>query len=179
MNCPFLIGERLVLRPLDVSDLELCLEWINDPEVSAHLGRHRPMSRTMETEWLAGQYKSESDLSLAIALTDGDRHIGNVGLHSIDSTNRSAEFGILIGEPDARGQGYGLEASRLILSYAFDELGLHRVMLRVFPFNDRALRTYARLGFREEGRLRESYHRRGAFHDTILMSILESEWRTR
>ena len=175
MNRPFLVGEKLYLRPLDLDDLDRCHGWINDPVVAAQIGRHRPMSRAMESEWLSKQYRSLSDMSLAVVLKDGDRHIGNVGLHSIDGDNRSGEFGILIGEDAMRGKGYGTEAGRLILAYAFDELGLHRVMLRAFSFNDRALHVYAKLGFREEGRLRDAYHRHGAFHDTILMSVLESE----
>ena len=179
MQVPFVIGDRLYLRPLDATDLDLCLRWINDPLLSANLGRRRPMSRAMEVEWLAGQCKSESDLSLAIVLKETDRHIGNVGLHQIDFANRKAEFGILIGEPDVWDQGYGTEATRLMLSHGFDQLGLHRIMLRVFPFNDRAMRVYEKLGFREEGRLRESFYRNGAFHDTVLMSILENEWRNR
>ena len=177
MQVPFVMGERVYLRPLDSGDLERCLRWINDPVLRVNLGRHRPMSRAMETEWLAGQYKGESELSFAVVLIDGDCHIGNVGLHGIDSKNRLAEFGILIGESDAWGQGYGTEAGRLMLAHSFDELGLHRVMLRVFPFNERAIRVYEKLGFREEGCLRDSLFQGGVFHDTILMSILEHEWR--
>ena len=179
MDIPFLISERLYLRPLDLDDLDRCLVWINDPVVASQIGRHRPMSRTMEREWLSGQYRSASDISLAVILTDGDRHIGNIGLHSIDSDNRSAEFGILLGDETMRGKGYGTEAGRLILNYAFDELGVHRVMLRAYAFNAGALRMYAKLGFREEGRLRDAYYRHGSFHDTILLSILEDEWRGR
>ena len=179
MQVPFLMGERIYLRPLDPCDLEQCLRWINDPVLRVNLGRHRPMGRVMETEWLAGQYKGESELSFAVVLIDGDRHIGNVGLHGIDWKNRLAEFGILIGEPDAWDQGYGTEAGRLMLAHGFDEIGLHRIMLRVFPFNERAIRVYEKLGFQQEGRLRESLFRGGAFHDTLLMSMLEYEWRER
>jgi RimJ/RimL family protein N-acetyltransferase len=178
MNVPFLIGERLYLRPLDEDDLDRCLRWINDPEIVVTLGRRTPMSRTTEREWLLGQYKDDRNLALAIVLKDGDRHVGNTGLHAIAPVDRSAEFGLMIGEKDVWGEGYGPEAGRLILDHGFRQLGLHRICLRVFSFNERAQRVYAKLGFVREGALRESYFRAGAFHDTLVMSILQEEWRT-
>jgi RimJ/RimL family protein N-acetyltransferase len=178
MKVPFLIGERLYLRPLDEDDLDRCLRWINDPEIVVTLGRRTPMSRTTEREWLLGQYKDDHNLALAIVLKDGDRHVGNAGLHAISSFNRSAEFGLLIGDKDVWGEGYGPEAGRLILDHGFRQLGLHRIFLRVFSFNERAQRVYAKLGFVREGTLRESYFRDGTFHDTLVMSILREEWKT-
>jgi len=179
MKTPFAVGERVYLRPLDEADLERCMKWINDPEILPLLGRNRPMSRSLEREWLLGQYKSDSTMSLAIALIEDGRHIGNTGLHAISPTHRSAEFGILIGEQDAWGNGYGPDAARVILGYGFDQLGLHRIQLHVFSFNERAQRAYRKIGFAEEGVQRESVFRNGAWHDTILMSMLESEWRRR
>ena len=84
---------------------------------------------------------------------------------------------MIVGDPQDRQHGYGAEAIELLLDYAFDELGLNRVSLSVFEFNEVAISTYAELGFREEGRLRRALLRDGAFHDAILMSVLASEWR--
>jgi len=179
MHPRFLVGDRLYLRPLDAeTDLDRCLRWINDPEIVVNLGRRTPMSRTTERDWLIGQYKGDRDLPLAIVLNDGDCHIGNVGLHAIDYLDRSAEFGLLIGEKDAWGEGYGPEAGRLILDHGFRQLGLHRIFLHVYAFNERAQRVYAKLGFVPEGTLRESYFHDGTYHDTLIMSILEEEWRS-
>ncbi len=178
MHVPFLTGDRIYLRPLDATtDLDACLRWINDPELQARIGRRHPMSRAQEQAWLEGQYKREDHMNLAIVLKDGDRHIGNCGFIQIDLVNRNAEFGILIGEEDAWGQGYGPEAVRLILKYGFEELGLHRVGLTAFSFNAHALRAYEKVGFVREGTQREAYFRNGAFHDIYVMSVLESEWR--
>jgi RimJ/RimL family protein N-acetyltransferase len=177
MSNPFLIGDRIYLRPLDTeTDLDRCLRWINDPEVLATLGRRQPMGRVAEKEWLQGQYKNDSHMTLAIVLKDGDRHIGNCGFNEIDYVNRNAVFGILIGEKDVWGRGYGPDAARLILQHGFEELGLHRIGLEVYSLNPRAIRAYEKAGFVREGTLRESYFRHGQFHDTIVMSILESEW---
>lgn len=178
MNVPFLVGNRLYLRPLDEDDLDRCLGWINDSELQTRIGRRRPMSRTQEREWLAGQYKREDHMNLAIVLKDGDRHIGNCGFNSIDLANRNAHFGILIGERDAWGQGFGGEAAKLILGYGFEQLGLRRIELFVFSFNERARKAYEKAGFVLEGTKRESYFRDGSFHDTLVMSILEHEWRS-
>ncbi|MDD4903768.1 MAG: GNAT family protein [Candidatus Bipolaricaulis sp.] len=176
MDCPFLVGERLYLRPLDEVDLDRCMRWVNDPELLPFLMRRTPMNRSAEREWLLQQGRSEANFSLAIVLKDGDRHIGNAGLHGIHPFNRSAEFGILIGEADGRGRGHGTEAARLLIDHGFRELGLHRIQLHVYAFNERARRAYEKVGFRAEGTEREAYYRNGRFHDVIVMSILESEW---
>jgi len=176
---PFLIGDRIYLRPLDAeTDLDRCLRWINDPEVLATLGRRKPVGRVSEREWLEEQYKSDEQMNLAIVLKDGDRHIGNCGFNDIDYVDRCGVFGILIGEKDCWGQGYAPEAAKLVLKYGFEELGLHRIELEVYSHNARAVRAYEKVGFRREGTLRESYYRNGVYHDTIVMSVLESEWRT-
>jgi RimJ/RimL family protein N-acetyltransferase len=176
MQNPFLIGERIYLRPLDKVDLDRCLRWINDPLVTATLTMRFPMSRSQEENWILSHYKNQSDLPLAIIVKDEDQHIGNCGLHSIDYVNRNAEFGIMIGEVDQWGKGYASEAARLIIDYGFKQLGMHRIFLHVYSHNERAQRAYEKVGFNQEGRMRESYFRDGRYHDTLIMSILESEW---
>lgn len=176
METPFLIGDRVYLRPLAETDLDLCMRWINDPELIVYLDRRLPMGREQERSWLKKQYDDPSSFSLAIVLEHGDVHIGNCGLHHINHFDRSAEFGIMIGDPGSREKGYGTEAGRLLIDFAFRELNLHRVELRVFSFNIRAKALYEKLGFILEGSKRESYFRHGMFHDTLMMAILDSEW---
>jgi RimJ/RimL family protein N-acetyltransferase len=100
--------------------------------------------------------------------------LGLVTLSDIALQHRSAEFAISLA-PNSGGQGFGLAATRLTLRYAFSELGLHRVWLRVWAFNGRALRTYERAGFRSEGRLREVVHHAGRWHDEIVMGCLSTD----
>ena len=88
-------------------------------------------------------------------------------------------YHITIGEKDAWGHGYGTEATRLMLAHAFETLGLHRIALSVFEFNERAIRAYTTCGFVIEGRARESIWRDGRWWDEISMSVLASEWRGR
>ena len=179
MQTPFLIGDRLYLRPLGEADLDLCMTWINDSELIPYLNRRLPMGLEQERSWLKNQYDDPSSFSLAIVLKDGDMHIGNCGLHRISRFDRSAEFGIMIGDPGSREQGYGTEAGRMLIGFAFHELNLHRVELNVFSFNKRAQVAYEKLGFVHEGTKRASYFRHGVYHDTLMMSILETEWSGR
>jgi RimJ/RimL family protein N-acetyltransferase len=152
------------------------MRWINDSEVLQFLGQRHPMGREQEKEWLADQYKSEHQMNLAIVLKDEDLHIGNCGFNAIDYINKSAAFGILIGEKAAWNQGYGPEAARLILGYGFEQLNLHRIELDVYSLNPRAKKAYEKVGFKLEGTKRDSYYRNGQYHDTYVMSVLRSEW---
>ena len=88
-------------------------------------------------------------------------------------------MGIIIGEPEQLGKGYGTEALMLLLGYSFDELNLHRVFLRVVDFNQRAIESYLKCGFSKEGRLRDAIFLDGDYHDVVVMSILEEEFRAR
>ena len=106
-----------------------------------------------------------------------DRLIGTCAFSQLDGENGSALYHITIGEKDAWGQGYGTEATQLMLDHAFGTLGLHRVALFVFEFNERAIRAYRRCGFVVEGRSRESIWRDGRWWDELAMSVLESDWR--
>jgi RimJ/RimL family protein N-acetyltransferase len=114
---------------------------------------------------------------MAIHDRDGDRLIGTCAFSQLDGDNGSALYHITIGEKDAWGQGKGTEATRLMLDHAFGPLGLHRIALFVFEFNERAIRTYRRCGFVVEGRARESIFRDGRWWDELAMSVLESDWR--
>jgi RimJ/RimL family protein N-acetyltransferase len=92
--------------------------------------------------------------------------------------HRRAEVGILIGEPDARGRGYGTEAMRLLVDYAFTAAGMHSVMLWVYEFNPAARRCYEKVGFREVGRRRESRWYNDRYWDEIAMDILATEFES-
>jgi RimJ/RimL family protein N-acetyltransferase len=103
--------------------------------------------------------------------------VGSCAFSQVDGENGSAMYHITIGEKDAWGHGYGTEATRLMLDHAFGTLGLHRVALTVFEFNERAIRAYRRCGFVVEGRARESIWRDGRWWDELAMSVIVSEWQ--
>jgi RimJ/RimL family protein N-acetyltransferase len=114
---------------------------------------------------------------MAIHERDANRLVGSCAFSQLDGENGSAMYHITIGEKDVWGRGYGTEATRLMLDHAFGTLGLHRIGLTVFEFNERAIRAYRSCGFVVEGRARESIWRDGRWWDELAMSVLASEWR--
>jgi RimJ/RimL family protein N-acetyltransferase len=116
-------------------------------------------------------------LAMAVHERSTGRLIGTCAFSQLDGDNGSALYHITIGEADAWGRGYGTEATRLMIDHAFGSLGLHRIALFVFEFNERAIRAYRRVGFVVEGRSRESVWRDGRWWDELAMSILDSDWR--
>lgn len=174
-----LAGDLVALGPLRRDLLALYQRWINDFDVVRQLGAQgwRPITAESEAAWYDRMAISDSDVAFTIYERVTLRPIGTLGLRQIDHFNRTATFGIVIGEKDCWGKGYGAEATRLMLEYAFSGLGLHNVMLNVFASNERALHAYARAGFREIGRRRQA-RRLGEFaEDVVLMDCLASDPR--
>jgi RimJ/RimL family protein N-acetyltransferase len=102
--------------------------------------------------------------------------IGYCGLSNISLQNRSAEYFILIGDDEYWNKGIGSQAGMQVLKYGFGVLNLHRIFLTVSECNHGAIRSYEKLGFKTEGRMREACLRQGDYHDKIVMGILSTEW---
>ena len=128
--------------------------------------------------FFAARALGRESLAMAVHVRSTGRLVGTCAFSQLDGDNGSALYHITIGEKDAWGRGYGTEATRLMVRHAFESLGLHRVALAVFEFNERAIRSYRTCGFRVEGRAREAIWRDGRWWDELTMSLLESEWRT-
>ena len=171
-------GRTVVLRPHTRRNLPAFKRWYGDPEV-ARLTRYQegPMRADEVERFFESRVAGVGSLALAIHLAGSDRLIGTCAFSQLDGDNGSALFHITIGEPDCWGHGYGSEATALMLEHAFGVIGLHRVALAVFEYNERAIRAYRRVGFSVEGRSREAIWRGGRFWDEIQMSMLEDEWR--
>jgi RimJ/RimL family protein N-acetyltransferase len=173
-------GDRVVLRRHARENLRAFMRWYADPEV-ARLTRYQdgPMRADEIERFFAMRAVGPDSLAMAIHVRETDRLIGSCAFSQLDGDNGSALFHITIGEHDAWGQGYGSEATSLMVDHAFAVLGLHRVALSVFAFNERAIRAYERVGFVAEGRSRESIWRDGQWWDEIHMSVLLGEWQAR
>jgi len=174
-------GERIYLRAIERDDLQRCYDWMNDEQLTATLAHRYPFSLAREADWIerATRGQDPSELSLAICLVQGDRHIGSCGLVQVDRDNRTATLGIFIGERDCRGQGFGEDAVRALCRFAFDEMNLHKIRLDVYATNPGALKTYERVGFRREGLLRQEIFRSGSYVDVIRMGLLAKEFGLR
>ncbi|MFI5262529.1 MAG: GNAT family N-acetyltransferase [Candidatus Limnocylindrales bacterium] len=176
---PATIDGRLVtLRRHRVENLATVVRWYRDPEL-AHLTRYQTRPMTTEEVGLFFRTRLLAPEAMAYAIHErvDDRLIGLTTFSALDPDNGSALFHITIGERDAWGRGLGTDATDRMLGHAFERLGLHRVGLSVFSFNERAIRAYQKVGFRVEGRLREAIWRDGRFFDELQMGVLASEWR--
>lgn len=171
------LGERVRLRPLGSGDLRRLVKWFSDPQVSHFLGRTSGVTLEEEERWFR-EYARKGDEQIFAIEVEGV-HVGNVGLHKVDRAHRKADLGVLIGEATLWSRGYGTDAIRAALRYAFDVLALHKVSLDVLEYNHRAIRAYENVGFVREGLHRQDIYKDGRFFDVVRMSILASEFRAR
>lgn len=170
-------SERIILRKMTAQDAEVYHKWRNDIDVMQTTAPLLDVYTIEETEKFVNQIISgSSSKSYIIVEKQSKKPIGVTSLIKIDYKNRNAECIIDIGEKDAWGKGYGAEAMKLLLDYGFMELNLHRIYLRVFSFNSRAIKLYEKVGFKQEGISREAIFRNGAWHDIIHMAVLQSEY---
>ncbi len=169
-------GKRVALRAIERDDLPRYVAWLNDPKASGHIRLLLPMNLEDETEWYEQQRKDDTNQNFAIVVDKEERHIGSIGLMKISYREQQAELGIVIGDKTRWGQGYGREAIHLLLHFAYAELNLHRIYLRVDANHTAAISCYLACGFKEEGRLRDAVYRHGCFEDQLIMSILRSEY---
>lgn len=177
MKNPCLLDQHIYLRALEREDAGTLLPWVNDPEVTRSLLIHRPMSLAAEEAFIDKVTNDPDTVALGIVLRESDRLVGACGLHKIDYRTRQSSFGIFIGAKEEWGKGYGTEATRLVVGYAFDTLNLNRVWLHVFEYNRRGIRAYEKAGFRREGVLRQDSYREGRYWDTVAMGVLREEWQ--
>lgn len=176
----FIPGERCSLRPLRREDIDAgWAEWFNDPEVTRHMLRGVfPNTRDEQVAFFESVVTgSSNDLVLAIVTEPEGEHVGTLGLHRIDWVNRSAEYGMVIGDAKGRGRGIGPEATRLMCRHGFDKLNLHRIWLGVLASHGAVIHIMQGLGFREEARLREEVWLDGRWEDKLIMGMLAGELR--
>jgi diamine N-acetyltransferase len=174
---PFLIGQRVYLRPLEREDLPLLRRWANDPEIRRLTGEVTPMSQAGADEFFERVKTDRDRVWFVVALEENDRVIGEAGLLRMFHPWRTTDLSLIIGEKDAWGRGYGREAILLLLDYAFGYLSFHRVAVGVVGFNQRAIRFYEKVGFQREGVQRDGYYCDHAYHDFVMMSVLQDEYR--
>jgi RimJ/RimL family protein N-acetyltransferase len=182
---PTLTGERVVLRPFSGDDLPAMRAVLLDAEARVLTGSvhdeaqahdpEGPEEEKLLLDWYGSRNDQPDRLDLAVVDKATAECVGEAVLNEWDPGNESCNFRILIG-PRGRDRGLGTEATRLIVGYGFEQLGLHRISLEVYAFNPRARRAYEKVGFRAEGVLRESLRYNGEWIDATLMSILAPEW---
>jgi diamine N-acetyltransferase len=174
-----LIGRRVNLRPLVKGDLVYLRKWSEDTQISGLIGEVAAMSKADSEKFLEQVRADTARAWFMVVVKENSKVIGEAGLLRMDRAWRTTDVTVIIGEKGEWGKGYGSETLLLLLDYAFRRLNFHRVAIGVVGFNDRALRFWAKNGFRKEGVQRDAYYYDGKYHDFVMMSILEDEFRDR
>ncbi len=174
----FLCSERLYLRPVEPEDLPCFYAWNNTPELRDLIGENMPQSRQELTDWLERSRQRTDRVWFTVVLREGNRPIGEAGLLRWFPAWRTSDVSMILGDPTARGHGYGSEALHLLLDYAFGTLNLHRLAIGVVDFNHPALRFWEKAGFKTEGIQEQGYYCHHRYYNFIMMRLLEDEYRT-
>lgn len=168
-------GLSIGLRPIALEDVDAIMEWVNDPDVVRNFASMGQITREQEVAFLKKTMASPEDRLYAIIGPDG-RHLGNAGIHKIYWPARNGRIGIVIGAKGEHGRGHGQAALKLLIAMGFEELGLHKLWLVHYAENGRMLHLARKLGFVQEGLLRDEYFHAGRFHDMLRHSLLAPEY---
>jgi RimJ/RimL family protein N-acetyltransferase len=178
VKAPFIVGSRIYLRSLEREDLnETYLTWLNHPHITRYLETGIfPSTKESLEKFYEGISQSRDQVILAIVDKKTNRHIGNVKLGPINWIHRKATLGVLIGEKKFWGRGICEEVTRLTVEYGFSRLNLNRIDLGVYAEHTAAIRSYEKVGFKVEGRLRKDLFHEGEFKDRLWMGLLRFEY---
>jgi len=174
---PILTGERVVLRPITDADTDCIVAWRNTPSVMQNFIFRETFTPEMHRRWLATKVATGQVVQYIIEDKVTGQAVGSVYYRDMDARNHSAEYGIFIGEAQARGKGFGTETARLFTRFGFEQLGLHRISLRLLAENLPARRSYEKAGFVLEGTFRDMVLLDGCYRDVVFMAKLAAEDR--
>ena len=170
---------RVYLRALEPDDYKTSVNWRNDDFITSRLGGCKYfVSNEIERQWVQSAINQNKDVRLAICTVDENLYIGNIYLTGIDYVNRKAISHILIGNHDYWNGGYGTDAMRLLLDYAFNHKNLRRIEALVLEDNIGSRKMHEKLGYKQEGVLRESVYKDGRYKNQIFYALLKSEYKS-
>ena len=172
-----LSDDLIYLRKLESTDLDQTWTWINDPGIYLKIGSQVPISKSAQQNWFERVDQSSDKIILAICLKEGDVHVGNVSLDSIENRHRTARLSIFIGDAAQRGKSLGTRALKLLANYAFDFLNLNKIWCKATAGDEQIVRFYEKLGFRMEGVLRRHEFIDGQYRDKMIFGLLRDEFR--
>lgn len=175
MTNPFLIGSKIYLRAPQEEDVKIIALSENHPDTRASLYYALPTAPDQQKDKMQKLKDDPRSIVFTICRIDPDSPVGLTYFTRIDWVGRMATFYIAIAEKENWSRGYGSEATRMMVDYAFDTLNLNRVQLHVSVANERAVKAYEKVGFKNEGRLRQAMYFDGKYHDFFLMAILRQD----
>ncbi len=167
----------MYLRALELDDYKKIVNWRNDTEITDLLGGNRfYVSSQREKEWVEDAIRNDRNNLHLVICNDNKEALGLVNLTNIDYQNKKAEFSIMIGDKKSQGKGIGKQSTILMLKHAFEFLNLNKVWLTVLTSNTIAIKLYEKIGFQNEGILRQEIYKNNKYQDMAIMSILKEEY---
>lgn len=163
----------IYLRLMTGEDTDKIVAWRNSDGVRKNFIYQELFTRESHENWIRNMVNTGKVVQMIICELRTDRPLGSVYIRDIDRNHNKAEYGIFIGETDARGRGIGTATAKLMLRYCFEEEGLHRVYLRAFADNLQAVRSYEKAGFVKEGLLKEDVRIDGVYRDILWMAAVD------
>lgn len=168
----WLEGETIKLRLMEKEDTDYIVKWRNEDFVRKNFIYRGPFTREGHERWIREMIETGRVVQFIICERENGQPVGSVYLRDIDPVHHKAEYGVFIGEEKALGKGYGTQAAGLMVQYAFEQLKLHKVMLRVLAENVQARRSYEKAGFVQEAYLQEEVFLEGVYRDVVYMAVL-------
>jgi len=168
-------GKKVVLESVDEEHIEQFRAWRNTPELRKYFREYREISKRMQHAWFDKINKDVNQVNFSIKEKQTKKLIGHCGLYYINWINKTAEFGIYVGDKSYRKGGFGSDSLRCLIRYGFDDLNLNKIWCEVYD-NNNSIEVYKHLGFVFEGTMRENYYNEGKYWDSHIMSILKREW---
>lgn len=166
---------KIYLRLMTGEDTDFIIRWRNSDEVRTHFIYQKLFTRQSHEQWIETMINTGKVVQMIICMCKDDMPVGSVYIRDIDPVHKKGEYGIFIGESSARGCGVGTAAAKLMIRYAFEELKLHRLFLRVFADNARAIGSYEKAGFQKEAYLKDDVCIDGIYRDIVLMAIINEK----
>ena len=170
-------GKNIILRPLKLSDWNKTIQWRNDFDIKQLAMMHPfPVTEFLEKEWYEELLKNKSNKIIYFTIAEmDDSPLGYIFLKDIHQINRNCHLGIVIGDKIHRGKGYGEEAIKILLYYAFSALNMNKVIVEVVENNLNAIKLYKKLGFVEEGQLVQQFFSNGNFYTVLIMALFKAK----
>lgn len=172
-------GKRITLRSIEIEDLQNIHNWQNDLDIlKLTLGIRFPKSRELVLDWINMILKDKSNKNIYFGIEENDTSelIGLVQLLNIDFISKTSEFGIVIGNKDKQGKGFASEAMDLLFGYAFLQLNIRKINLKVIKYNDNAIRLYEKKGFKLCGELQEEIYYENSYHNVLIYSLFKEQF---
>ena len=179
MHHPFIIGENVYFRCIDESDVESpYLDWLNDEEVTRFLTTvgHFPVTKEYLLHYIQSMAQSDQDILFAIHDVKTNEFIGTSHFGPVNWLHRTGTFGIMIGNKEFWGKGYGTEVFFHMTDYGFRRLNLHKISVGAVSEQVTAIKYMNELGYTQEGTLREEFFYNGKYIDGLKFGLLEREF---